>query len=514
MKFTITTPLYYVNDKPHLGSLYTTLACDTISRFHRLEGNEVIFITGVDEHGQKILRTAESKNLTPKEHCDIICTKYKELWHLWDISYDRFVRTTDNLHKPIVESFFKIVEASGDIYIGRQQGWYCVGCEEYKDVESNSEEPICPIHNRKLEWRDEENLFFRLSKYQSQIEQLISKEGFILPKSRKNEIENFVKKGLRDFSISRVDLPWGIEVPGYKQHTFYVWFDALIGYLSALNPSGENITLNQLKSHGWPASVHVIGKDILRFHAVYWPAMLISAGLPLPAQVFGHGFLTREGQKMGKSLGNVLDPNELYHKYGQDAVRWYLLKDFQFGHDGDFQEQRFVELINNDLSNTIGNLLNRTISMSIKWFNNQTPTINHEEIAYHPLNEQLSKIIDEYRTTMSTLQISRSAELILNIATLANIYLNEKEPWAKIKDKANANEVAKDIYCVLEATRIVGVMLNPLLPQLSHRILAQLNFVIDDTHWTQSLRWGLLRTKEQLSKPIPVMQKLELQNES
>ena len=366
MTYCLTTPLYYVNDKPHLGSTYTTLACDALARFQRLEGEQVVFITGVDEHGQKIQRTAADRGVTPQEHCDTITQSYVSLWEQWGISNDRFVRTTAGRHLPLVEAFFKRCEANGDIRIGRQTGWYCVGCEEFKDEPPEAKEACCPIHQKALEWRDEENLFFCLSNFQEQIEQLIQQPDFIAPANRRKEIQNFVAGGLRDFSISRVNVSWGLPVPGYPGHTFYVWFDALLGYLTALLDDGGEIDLERLASTGWPAQMQVIGKDILRFHAVYWPAMLMSAGLPVPAKVFGHGFLTREGQKMGKSLGNVLDPEALLERCGTDAVRWYLLRDIQFGDDGDFQQQRFSDLVNNDLANTIGNLLNRTASMARK----------------------------------------------------------------------------------------------------------------------------------------------------
>ncbi|MFM2158235.1 MAG: hypothetical protein RLZZ124_709, partial [Cyanobacteriota bacterium] len=346
MTTTLTTPLYYVNDRPHLGSAYTTLACDALARFRRLRGEPVLFITGCDEHGQKIQRTAEAAGLSPQAHCDTVSAQYRELWQRWQISHDRLIRTTDPRHRRIVEQFFARVEARGDIVEGRQQGWYCVACEEFKDDPHEAQDPECPIHRRPLEWRDEVNLFFRLSRYQAEIEALIARPGFIRPASRRNEVENFVKQGLRDFSISRVNLPWGIPVPGHEGHTFYVWFDALLGYITALLEESDAADLDTALQRGWPATVHVIGKDILRFHAVYWPAMLLSAGLELPGGVFGHGFLTREGQKMGKSLGNVLDPASLLERCGRDALRWYLLRDIPFGEDGDFQQQRFSDLVN------------------------------------------------------------------------------------------------------------------------------------------------------------------------
>ncbi|MFL0777821.1 MAG: methionine--tRNA ligase, partial [Prochlorococcus sp.] len=448
MTYTLTTPLYYVNDKPHLGSTYTTIACDALARFQRLEGNRVTFITGVDEHGQKIQRTAEAQQLSPQKHCDLITKSYQDLWDRWGISNDRFIRTTAPRHKTLVDEFFRRVEASGDIRIGHQTGWYCVGCEEYKEEPTDAISPSCPLHQKALEWRDEQNLFFRLSRFQSEIEDLIAQTDFISPASRRHEIQNFVSQGLKDFSISRVNVSWGLPVPGHQGHTFYVWFDALLGYLSALLDDGGPVELDRLHQSGWPASIHVIGKDILRFHAVYWPAMLLSAGLPLPKRVFGHGFLTREGQKMGKSLGNVLDPNDLLDKCGVDALRWYLLRDFQFGDDGDFQQQRFTDLVNNDLANTIGNLLNRTSSMARKWFNESIPNKISSPQEKHLLAVKAEDTISIVRNGMASLEFKQASEAILKLAIEANVYLNEKAPWSLMKNPGNEQEVANDLYAV------------------------------------------------------------------
>tara|TARA_Y100001968_G_scaffold311094_1_gene332770 strand:+ start:1837 stop:3384 length:1548 start_codon:yes stop_codon:yes gene_type:complete len=513
MKYTITTPLYYVNDKPHLGSSYTTIACDALARFHRLQGDSVLFLTGVDEHGQKIERTAKDKNLQPQIHCDEITIKYKYLWDKLNISYDRFVRTSSFEHSQLVNQFYTRVLDSDDVYMGRQCGWYCVGCEEYKDVDENQKSPICSIHKKELEWRDEENLFFKLSKYQKQIEKLIKIDGFISPNSRKNEIINFVSRGLRDFSISRVNLKWGINVPGNTDHTFYVWFDALLGYVSGSLKDQGNPELTDISLANWPADIHVIGKDILRFHAVYWPAMLLSAGMKPPISVFGHGFLTREGQKMGKSLGNVLDPIELLEYGGIDAMRWYLLRDIEFGEDGDFQMRRFVDIVNSDLSNTIGNLLNRTITMSKKWFKDCIPIDNPSSI--QSKLEKISKIkIDEYMSSFKENNFKNSANSIIEFANCANLYLNERAPWKLIKDSNNIDIVANDIYSVLESCRLIGVLLIPFVPDLSNRIFNQLNIDSSSISFVNSLGWGLLNPHNGLQDPSPVMDKIEYKDSS
>ena len=511
MTYTLTTPLYYVNDRPHLGSTYTTIACDAVARFHRLQDEPVLFVTGVDEHGQKIQRTAEAQQVSPQEHCDRISATYQALWDQWKISQDRFVRTTDPRHLELVDQFYARVKASGDVLTGRQTGWYCVGCEEFKDDPPDAVKPLCPIHQKELEWRDEENLFFRLSRYQTQIEQLVADDDFIAPASRRQEVRNFVAQGLRDFSISRTNVSWGLPVPDQEGHTFYVWFDALLGYLSALLDDGGSIDLDRLQQAGWPASVHVIGKDILRFHAVYWPAMLMSAGLPLPKQVFGHGFLTREGQKMGKSLGNVLDPQKLLDQCGRDAVRWYLLRDIQFGDDGDFQQQRFVDLVNNDLANTIGNLLNRTSSMARKWFNNAVPPHTEAVDGNHALAEAADSAVALVMDAMTSLKFKSAAEAVLQLAIAANGHLNDTAPWSRMKQPGQEQEVGNDLYAVLEATRIVGLLLAPLLPDLSGRILEQLAHPLEATGWRSQLSWGGLSSGHALPTPSPVMQRLELE---
>ena len=508
MSFIITTPLYYVNDKPHLGSIYTTLICDAIARFKRLIGEDVIFITGVDEHGLKIQRTANKKGIDPKKHCDQISKIFNDNWDDWDITYDKFIRTSSMNHELIVNEFYERVKSSDDIYLGVQKGWYCVGCEEFKDNPENSPNYKCPIHQKNLEWKNEENLFFRLSKYQSQIEKIINDPSFIEPKERRNEIINFVSKGLNDFSISRTNVSWGISVPDKKNHTFYVWFDALLGYVSAISLNSTQNSLQKSINGGWPADIHLIGKDILRFHAVYWPAMLISAGMKVPKKVFGHGFLTREGQKMGKSIGNVLDPNLLLSKYGKDPVRWFLIKDISLGSDGDFQDQRFVDIINNDLANTIGNLLNRTSSMSRKWFNNKVPSYDSNNI--NKLEKYSKETIENYINNFNLYKLDLAANTILTFAINANLYLNEQEPWKLIKDEKNISTVKNIIYNVLESTRIIGLLLKPLLPELSSKIDSQLGLsYIKENEWKEQLKWGGLKQNTVLPIPKPIINKLE-----
>ena len=508
MTYIITTPLYYVNDKPHLGSVYTTIICDTIARYKRLKGEKVIFITGVDEHGLKIQRTAKTKGLSPNQHCDETAKIFKNYWDQWNISFNKFVRTTSIHHNSIVNEFYSRVKKNNDIYMGVQKGWYCVGCEEFKENPENSPEFECKIHKKPLEWKNESNLFFKLSNYQSEIENLIDNPNFIEPKERRNEIKNFVSKGLKDFSISRTNLDWGISVPNEANHTFYVWFDALLGYISALNLDEQNDSLDEALAKGWPANLHLIGKDILRFHAIYWPAMLLSAGMKPPKKVFGHGFLTREGQKMGKSLGNVLDPSILLSKYGEERVRWFLLKDIALGSDGDFQDKRFVDIVNNDLANTIGNLLNRTTSMSRKWFNDSVPhNVKNNDINFKNLSQ---RTIKSYNDNFEKLYINLACKDILDFAIKVNLYLNDEQPWVLIKENGNHDKVKQIIYNVLESNRLIALLLKPILSSLSKKMLEQLGCTdYERENWQENLIWGLLKQGNKLPKPSPIINKLE-----
>ncbi len=413
--FTVTTPLYYVNDLPHIGSAYTTMAADAVARFERLRGKGVLLITGTDEHGQKIQRAAESNGLDPQVHCDQVVAKFDSLWQNLKIQYDRFSRTTSVRHEAIVKEFFGRVWDQGDIYLGQQKGLYCVSCEEFKEERDLLAGNRCPLHpNVEAEWRDEQNYFFRLSKYQSELEALYQdRPEFIQPESRRNEVLSFVERGLQDFSISRVNVDWGFPVPVDPKHTIYVWFDALLGYVTALlDPDSEPTLENALKSW-WPINLHLIGKDILRFHAVYWPAMLMSAGLPLPGRVFGHGFLTKDGQKISKTLGNTIDPFELVERYGTDAIRYYLLKEIEFGRDGDFSETRFIDIVNADLANDLGNLLNRTLGMAHKYCGGVVPDVKSQDIpADHPLKEIGLGLSDRVAKAYENLEFSKACQEI------------------------------------------------------------------------------------------------------
>ncbi|MBW4494145.1 MAG: methionine--tRNA ligase [Oscillatoria princeps RMCB-10] len=476
--FALTTPLYYVNDVPHIGSAYTTIAADVVARFERLRGKQVLLITGTDEHGLKIQRTAESLGLSPQDHCDTIAASFDGLWDKLDIQYDRFIRTTSPRHQAIVSEFFQRVWDSGDIYSGRQQGWYCVSCEEFKEERDLLDGHRCPLHpNKEAEWRDEQNYFFRLSKYQSQLEALYrERPDFISPESRRNEVLNFVAQGLQDFSISRVNLDWGFPMPADPKHTLYVWFDALLGYVTALLEPDEEPALSTALGTWWPINLHLIGKDILRFHAVYWPAMLMSAGVPVPERVFGHGFLTKDGQKISKTLGNVIDPASLVSRYGSDAVRYYFLKEIEFGKDGDFNETRFVNILNADLANDLGNLLNRTLGMARKYGSGCVPSVAGENIpSDNPLKARGLTLGEEVARAYESLAFSSGCEAILALVRACNKYIDERAPWTLHK-QGQQREVEEVLYSVLESVRLAAYLLSPIIPKISTEIYRQLGF--------------------------------------
>jgi methionyl-tRNA synthetase len=524
-KFALTTPLYYVNDVPHIGSAYTTMVADAIARYQRLIGNSVLLITGTDEHGQKIQRSAEEKGVEPQQYCDRIVESFDSLWDKLNIQYDRFSRTTTENHQTIVKEFFGRVWDKGDIYLDRQQGWYCVSCEEFKEERELLEGGFCPIHSTKqAEWRDEENYFFKLSQYQQFLETLYAENpDFIQPESRRNEVINFVKSGLKDFSISRVNVEWGFPIPTDPKQTIYVWFDALLGYVTALLEPDDEPNLDNAFSKWWPIDLHLIGKDILRFHAVYWPAMLWSAGLTLPKMVFGHGFLTKDGQKMGKTLGNTIDPFVLVSQYGSDAVRYYFLKEIELGKDGDFNETRFVNRLNADLANDLGNLLNRTLGMLIKYCQGNCSGITGIDLANdNPLKQIGVGLSDRVSKAYDALQFSSGCEEIFNLIRAGNKFIDESAPWSLFKAGKQA-EVEQILYSVLESVRLSAYLLSPIIPNLSSKIYQQLGFAVDFNNktlinqtipYTEHSQWGYFPLKDNLVKGEPIFQKIELKSTS
>jgi methionyl-tRNA synthetase len=520
--FTVTTPLFYVNAPPHMGSAYPTVAADALARFQRARGARVAFVTGVDEHGEKIAAAAAARGLAPAAHCDDVVASYKSLWAALDVSYDSFVRTTERKHAALVGAVLERAWARGDIYKAAYEGRYCVECEEYKDeAEMEGPERLCPTHRRPCLPRAEENYFFALSKYQAFLEKLLeSRPDFVAPEARRNEVLGWVRAGLRDFSISRAAAPWGVPVPRDPSQTVYVWFDALNGYLSGLYGAGaaEEAAAGaaapaDLAARGWPAAVHVIGKDILRFHAIYWPAMLASAGLPPPARVFGHGFLTKDGLKMGKALGNVLDPAALVARYGADAVRFYLLREVAFGQDGDFSEERFRAVVNAGLANDVGNLLNRTLNLLAKNCGGALP-VGADAAApeAHPLRVAAGAAAAGAAEGYAAMRFHEALEAALALSAAGNRYIDEVAPWTAFKKGGDADKAAAGaaLVAVLEAVRVTAVLLAPATPAFSARVFTQLGLPAAEggPAWAEAA-WGGLQAGHAPAPPAPIFARLE-----
>ncbi|KAJ6820382.1 methionine--tRNA ligase, chloroplastic/mitochondrial isoform X1 [Iris pallida] len=512
--FVVTTPLYYVNAPPHMGSAYTTIAADAIARFQRLLGKKVILVTGTDEHGEKIAAAAEANSTSPNEHCDTVSHAYRVLWKDLDVAYDKFIRTTDPSHELVVKDFYSRVLNNGDIYRADYEGLYCINCEEYKDEKELLENNCCPMHLKPCLLRKEDNYFFALSKYQIFLEELLdSNPDFVKPSYRLNEVQSWIKSGLRDFSISRSSVEWGIPVPNDNKQTIYVWFDALLGYISALLPDGEQPNLRKAVASGWPASLHLIGKDILRFHAVYWPAMLMSAGIRLPKMVFGHGFLTKDGMKMGKSLGNTLEPKDLVDRFGPDAVRYFFLREVEFGSDGDYSEERFVNIVNAHLANTIGNLLNRTLGLLKKNCNSTIVVDSTVAAEGNSFKDTVAKLVEKAMHHYEDLALSTACESVLEIGNAGNLYIDEHAPWSRFKQGGDSAEsAAKDLVIILEAMRIIAAALSPVAPSLCLRIYTQLGFSkeqFEAVRWKDTA-WGGLKSGQVMAEPKPVFAKIEI----
>ena len=469
----ITTPIYYPSTNLHIGNTYTTVAADAIARFKRLTGHEVMFLTGTDEHGQKIERIANEKGITPKEHVDEIVAGIKDLWKMMNISYDKFIRTTDDYHVKAVQEIFKKLYDQGDIYKDSYEGLYCTPCESFW-TETQLVNGNCPDCGRPVEKAKEEAYFFKMSKYADRLIQYIEEHpDFIQPESRKNEmLNNFLRPGLQDLCVSRTSFTWGIPVSFDEKHVIYVWIDALSNYITALGYGQEN---QELYKKFWPADVHLIGKDILRFHTIYWPIMLMALGLELPKQVFGHGWLLVEGGKMSKSKGNVVDPVVLVNMFGADAVRYYLLREIPFGSDGLFNNEIFIKKVNTDLANDLGNLLSRTIAMVYKYFDGviQAPTCK-EAIDDELINLALSTP-GKVEASIDALKIPEALESIWTLISRANKYIDETTPWILAKDEEKKERLGTVLYNLLETLRFVSVMISPFLTETSAKINEQLN---------------------------------------
>ncbi len=473
-KYYISTAIAYTSGKPHIGNTYEIVLADSIARYKRLKGFDVYFQTGTDEHGEKIQIKAEEKGITPKEFVDSVASEIKNIWDIMNTSYDKFVRTTDKHHEEIVQKIFKKMYDKGDIYLGKYEGLYCTPCESFF-TESQLVDGKCPDCGRDVEPKSEEAYFFRLSKYQDKlIEYIESHPDFIKPESRKNEmINNFIKPGLQDLCVSRTSFNWGIPVDFDPKHVVYVWLDALTNYITNIgyDPDGSSEMFNKY----WPADLHLIGKDIIRFHTIYWPCFLMSLDLPLPKQVFGHPWLLVGDGKMSKSKGNVIYADDLVNEFGVDAVRYYLLHEIPYQQDGSLTYDLLIERINSDLANVLGNLVNRTISMVNKYFDGKVSNKNVLDTYDSELISMIQNLDSRIEKKMDNLEIGASLDEIFDVLRRSNKYIDEAEPWVLAKDESKKDRLETVLYNLLEAIRVCGIFLSPYLPDTSEKIKTQIN---------------------------------------
>ena len=485
----VTTPIYYVNDVPHIGHAYTTIAADVMARFKKLQGNDVFFLTGTDEHGQKIETTAIENGEKPIELADRVVKRFQNLWEVLNISNTDFIRTTETRHREAVYDLFAKIMEKGDIYLGEYEGWYNVREEAFITETQLEEINQLPEDKRpKIEKIKEESYFFKLSEYQEPLlEHYKSNPDFVRPANRMNEVISFVEGGLRDLSISRTTFTWGIPVPDHEGHVLYVWFDALTNYITACGYPDEEDRFESI----WPADLHLVGKDILRFHAVYWPAFLLSAGLPLPKTVFAHGWWTVEGDKMSKSLGNVVDPYQVSEEFGVDIFRYFLLREIPFGQDGDYSNSSLVNRINGELANGLGNLVSRTFGMIEKYFDGRLPAPNEIGEYEKSIEKSAYDTAVKVEKEIDNLEFSKALTSIWEFIGVVNKYVDDTQPWALAKNE-DTEALSTVLWVVAESIRVINIMISPFMPRTSEKIAEKFNAGEDPVPYEDSKKWGVL----------------------
>ncbi len=507
----ISTPIYYPSDNLHIGHSYCSVAADTIARFKRMQGYDVYFLTGTDEHGQKIERKAKEAGKTPQEYVDHIVAGVKKLWELMDVQYDGFIRTTDDYHVEAVQKIFKKLYDQGDIYKSEYEGWYCTPCESFF-TETQLKDGKCPDCGREVEKTREESYFFKLSKYQDRlIEYIESHPDFIQPPSRAKEmINNFLKPGLEDLCVSRTSIKWGIPVTFDEKHVVYVWIDALSNYITKLGYTTDN---HELMDKYWPCDVHLVGKEIIRFHTIIWPAMLMALDLPLPKQVFGHGWLVFGGEKMSKSRGNVVDPVVLCNKYGVDSIRYFLMREMPFGSDGNFTNEALFGRINSDLANDLGNLVSRTCAMIEKYFGGVLPESKVNEDPDNELIALAENTYNEFSKKMDELQLSSALVEIWKLVSRCNKYIDETMPWALAKDESKKDRLGTVMYNLAECVRIISVLIAPVMTKSPAKIQKALGIAESLTTFDSVQKFGQIKAGSKITKPEVLFPRIDIEAE-